>query len=317
MKTRLGLLIAMLLAGAASADDAVVDPSKHLGLTPALVVVVCESGAKDLPDIAEMVKHTPWTIFCRGAASAEMNTLRDWARDKGILGKRVYVADDDGPSLWLAGDMADAVWVAPGVKNPPLEKEILRVLHPGGIFVCRGKVAVKPAAADTDEWRHPYHEPDNNVVSRDRVARLPGELRFQTYPVFAPMPNQTLFAGGRMFFFTGQIAFHEREEPLLNTLTVLNAYNGLRLWSRPLDPRYVVQNFVKTGDRPRRGVRRRGNAPGARRGDRAGAGHVPRPRRSGRRRRHRLEVDRAGQGQTLGPRSARPTPARPPINKNG
>ena len=96
-----------------------------------------------------------------------------------------------------------------------------------------------------DEWRHPYHGPDNNVVSQDRVARLPGELRFQTHPVFAPMPNQTLFAGGRIFFFTGHIAFHEREEPLLNTLTVLNAYNGLRLWSRPLDPSYVVHNVTK------------------------------------------------------------------------
>ena len=102
-----------------------------------------------------------------------------------------------------------------------------------------------PLHAGVDEWRHPYHGPDNNVVSQDRVARLPGELRFQTHPVFAAMPNQTLFAGGRIFFFSGHIAFHEREEPLLNTLTVLNAYNGLRLWSRPLDPNYVVHNVAK------------------------------------------------------------------------
>ena len=68
---------------------------------------------------------------------------------------------------------------------------------------------------------------------------------FRRFPVFAAMPNQSLFAGGRIFFFTGHIAFHEREEPLLNTLTVLNAYNGLRLWSRPLDPSCVVHNFTK------------------------------------------------------------------------
>ena len=74
---------------------------------------------------------------------------------------------------------------------------------------------------------------------------MPGELRFQTHPVYAAMPNQTLVAGGRIFFFSGHIAFHEREEPLLNTLTVLNAYNGLRLWSRPLDPKYVVHNVAK------------------------------------------------------------------------
>ncbi len=80
---------------------------------------------------------------------------------------------------------------------------------------------------------------------RTAWPRLPGELRFQTQPVFAAMPNQSLFAGGRIFFFSGHIAFHQREEPLLNTLTVLNAYNGLRLWSRPLDPRFVVHNVAK------------------------------------------------------------------------
>jgi len=137
------------------------------------------------------------------------------------------------------------VWVSPSVTDPPSEQEILRVLRPGGVCVASGRMVVKPAQAGVDEWRHPYHEPDNNVVSQDRVARLPGELRFQTHPVFAAMPNQSLFAGGRILFFSGHIAFHEREEPLLNTLTVLNAYNGLRLWSRPLDPSYVVHNIAK------------------------------------------------------------------------
>jgi outer membrane protein assembly factor BamB len=141
--------------------------------------------------------------------------------------------------------MADAVWVAPSVGEPPSDEEILRVLRPGGVCIGAGKVVVKPAPFGADEWRHPYHSPSNNVVSKDTLARLPGELRFQTYPVFAAMPEQTLFAGGRMFFFSGHIAFHEREEPLLNRLTVLNAYNGLQLWNRPLDPNYVVHNVAK------------------------------------------------------------------------
>ena len=245
MKIWFALLSSLLFCCSAIADDAVLELSKHLGKTPALVVVVCEGDEGDLPTIARLVKQTPWTIFCRGTSSPGMTNIRDWARKQGFLGDRVYVVNDNDASLWLAGDMADAVWVAPGVDDPPSEKEILRVLHPNGVCVASGEVSVKPAAGGTDEWRHPYHEPDNNVVSRDRVSRLPGELRFQTYPVFAAMPNQTLFAGGRIFFFSGHIAFHEREEPLLNRLTVLNAYNGLRLWSRPLDPDYVVHNISK------------------------------------------------------------------------
>ena len=245
MKTWFVLLSTFLCCCAAIADDAVLELSKHLAKTPALVVVVCGADEGDLPTIAGLVEQTPWTVFCRGTASPGLEKIRDWAREQGLLGDRVYVVDDNGTSLWLAGDLADAVWVAPGVDYPPFEEEILRVLHPGGVCIVSGRVVVKPAQPGVDEWRHPYHGPDNNVVSRDRVARLPGELRFQTYPVFAAMPNQTLFAGGRIFFFSGHIAFHEREEPLLNTLTVLNAYNGLRLWSRPLNPNYVVHNVAK------------------------------------------------------------------------
>ena len=245
MKTWFGLLSTLICCSVSMADDAVLDLSKHLGKTPALVVAVCGPNEGDLRTIVRFAEKTPWTVFCRGSASGGLDKIRKWAGEKGLLGERVYVADGDGPSLWLAGDLADAVWVAPGVDYQQWEKEILRVLHPGGVCLASGKVVVKPAQEGVDEWPHPYHGPDNNVVSQDRLARLPGELRFQTYPVFAPMPEQTLFAGGRIFFFSGHIAFHEREEPLLNTLTVLNAYNGLRLWSRPLDPNYVVHNVAK------------------------------------------------------------------------
>jgi len=224
-----------------SDKDALQALSKHLEQTPALVVLVCAGQERELAILARLVEQTPWTIFCQGPVSP----IRSWARDRGLLGERVYVATDKGASLWLASDMADAVWVAPGVKNPPPEKEILRSLRPGGVCVVAGRTLTKPAPSGVDEWRHPYHGPNNNVVSRDSVARLPGELRFQTYPTFAPMPNQTLFAGGRIFFFSGHIAFHEREEGLLNTLTVLNAYNGLSLWNRVLDPDCVVHNLVK------------------------------------------------------------------------
>ncbi len=226
-------------------NDAVQELSEHLVRTPALVVLVCAGTEGDLAMLARLVEQTPWTIFCRGPVSPGLNSMRDWARDEELLGKRVYVAEDEGASLWLAGDMADAVWVAPELEHPPSEQEMLRTLRPGGVYIVSGRAQVKPVPSGVDEWRHPYHGPDNNVVSRDCVARLPGELRFQTRPVFAPMPNQTLFAGARIFFFSGHIAFHEREEPLLNTLTVLNAYNGLRLWRRDLDPDYVVHNLVK------------------------------------------------------------------------
>ncbi len=135
--------------------------------------------------VSEIVEKTPWTVFCRADASGDLDEIRKFATEKGLLGGRVLAVDDDGDSLWLASDMADAVWVAGGVDYSSWEKEILRVLHPGGVCLAGEKLVTKPAAKDVDEWPHPYHGPDNNVVSADVVARLPGELRFQTNPVFS------------------------------------------------------------------------------------------------------------------------------------
>jgi len=245
MKTWFGILCALLCCCTTMAKDAVNELPRHLPQTPALVVMACEGNETDVRTIARLVEQNPWTFFCKVKTPSGSDNLRDWAREKRLLGERIFIVNDDDSSLWLASDMADVVWISPTVDRPPSEKEIMRVLRPGGVCIASGKVAIKPTQSGVDEWRHPYHGPDNNVVSKDNMARLPGELRFQTYPVFAAMPNQSLFAGGRIFFFTGHIAFHEREEALLNKLTVLNAYNGLQLWSRPLDPDYVVHNIAK------------------------------------------------------------------------
>ena len=245
MRNFAALLVVFAWCSLAVAGDAIVDLSKHLKQTPALVVFVCGKDAAGLDAVHEVTKNTPWTLLCRGKSSSAMNEIRNWTQQEGLLGGRVSVVVDDDPSLWLADDMADAIWVSADVKEPPSEQEMLRALRPGGVAIVTGKTLVKPAQPGTDDWRHPYHSPSNNVVSKDTLARLPGELRFQTFPVFAPMPEQTLFAGGRMFFFSGHIAFHVREEALLNRLTVLNAYNGLELWSRPLNPDYVIHNVAK------------------------------------------------------------------------
>ena len=104
MKTWFGLLSTLLCCSAAAADDAVLELSKHLGKTPALVVVVCRGDDKDLPTVAGLVEQTPWKVLCRGTASPGLENIRGWAREKGLLGGRVGVGEDEGASLWLAGD---------------------------------------------------------------------------------------------------------------------------------------------------------------------------------------------------------------------
>ena len=100
-----------------SASDAVRDLSTYLGKMPALVVVVCGEANEDLATVTQLVEQTPWTIFCRSTDATGPGTIRDWAREQGHLGKRVYVVDDNTMSLYLADGMADAVWVAPDVQR--------------------------------------------------------------------------------------------------------------------------------------------------------------------------------------------------------
>ncbi len=151
MKSLCLLLSMLLCCSVAIADDAVVQLSKQLGTTPALVVVVCAPGEGSLATVSGIVEQTPWKLFCRGGDSAGLDKIREWAAKKGLLGQRVSVVADEGDSLWLAADMADAVWVAPGVDYSRWEKEIRRVLHPGGVCVASGKTTVKPAVKNVDE----------------------------------------------------------------------------------------------------------------------------------------------------------------------
>ena len=135
MKTLAAFVLAFACAGLAHADDASTELAKHLGQTPALVVLVCGSDEADLASAQAIAEQTPWMLLCRGKSSPAIEKIRDWAQQEGLLGGRVFVVTDDGPSLWLADDMADAVWVSPSVQGPPSEKEVLRVLRPGGLLL--------------------------------------------------------------------------------------------------------------------------------------------------------------------------------------
>jgi hypothetical protein len=65
MRTWLGFLTTLVCCCTVTADDAVEVLSKHLGRTPALVVVVCRGDERDVPTITALVEQTPWTVLCR------------------------------------------------------------------------------------------------------------------------------------------------------------------------------------------------------------------------------------------------------------
>jgi len=160
---------------------------------------------------------------------------RQAADSAGFYGTRIYVEKGKPSRINLADNTADAlVALSDSVAIP--EIELLRVLRPQGIALLGQKELIKPFPEGIDNWSHPYHGPDNNTQSNDRIARAPYLTQFMAPPHYAPVTQVTVASAGRVFKGFGNVAFHEREEPFLNTLVAFNGYNGTMLWKRDLIP---------------------------------------------------------------------------------
>ncbi len=133
---------------------------------------------------------------------------------------------------------ADAL-TAKGLKM----EEVQRVLAPGGALCVRkdGKWTKtgKARPKDTDDWTHPTHGPDGNLVSRDRLLHFPVGVRWlDGIPAnFGGWAANRAYvvANGRCFTLGSTelenlgptpAAKHE----LQAYLTARDAYNGIPLW---------------------------------------------------------------------------------------
>ena len=201
---------------------------ERVGLTRGIVAVV-DDGGLDADYLRQLAAGGELKIYVEARGRARAEALR-------IGHARVHVDHNAGGRIDLADNLADAV-IAPGSAN---ETEVLRVLRPRGRAFLGDRVITKRVPVGADDWSHPYHGPDNNPQSNDKLAR--GELRTQFigWPMFSPMPQQTVAAGGILFKAHGHIAHKENQNSVLNTLLGVNAYNGTILWRRPLPESFMI-----------------------------------------------------------------------------
>ncbi len=180
--------------------------------------------------VTDLASRGQWLVYFQAQRPDEEAAVRKAAEAAGLLGKRVFV--DRGPwrRIHLADNLAGAVWVSSAARGHVSDEELLRVLHPEGKATIGDRQLVKPFPAGIDFWTHPFHGPDNNPQSRDRLARRPYRTQFLAEPTFCPMPEVTVAAGGRVFKAFGHIAHKANQNPLLNTLLGINGYNGAILW---------------------------------------------------------------------------------------
>lgn len=213
----------------------------ELGLEKGLCVILgLGEGGPGMP--ASMAKQFGLMVYFQSAKPDEVVSVRRAAEAAGVLGKRLFADQGDLSRIQLADNLADAVVVRPSARRGRgvARDELLRVLRPGGTALTGAAEIVKPLPDGLDAWSHPYHGPDNNPQSSDRLARAPYLTQFLARPMFSSQPEVTVTAGGRIFKAFGHMAFRKYQNKMINTLIAMNAYNGTLLWKRTLKEGFMI-----------------------------------------------------------------------------
>jgi len=209
---------------------------KEIGVSRGICVLLGEAKCELAVKLA---RESELMIYVQLPRAQDIETARRTVDEAGLYGTRIFVEKGSLERLHLADNLTDAV-VAMDKATDISEKEALRVLRPGGKALLGRKVLIKPFPEGADDWSHPYHGPDNNPQSKDRIIVAPYLTQFLAEPRYAPVPQVALASAGRVFKAFGHVAFKEREEPFLNKLVAFNGYNGTILWQRDITPGIMV-----------------------------------------------------------------------------
>jgi len=199
------------------------------GAAHGICVVLGDSAGDFAVDLAG---RTELLIYTQIPQAEDFESACRRAEQAGYYGTRIFLAGG-GQKLHMADNVADVAVVLGDSREFP-EQEVLRVLRPGGKAILGDKTVTKPPLAGVDDWSHPYHGPDNNPQSNDKVIVAPYLTQFLAEPRYAPLPQVGVASAGRVFKAFGHVAFKAREEPFLNKLVAFNGYNGTILWQRDL-----------------------------------------------------------------------------------
>lgn len=245
MKRTASLLACLLVASIGRADE-ISDGFTQLDIQRGIigVVGVPDGGVDRLIDVCE---SSELTIYVQASEAELASELRKAADKADLLGRRLFVQQASSKSIHLGDNVADRILIFG--ESPPKE-ELLRALRPCGFSLNGDLELKKPVPDGADDWSHPYHGPDNNPNSDDKLVKGSFRTQFLGYPKFSPMPEQTVVAGGRIYKAMGHIAHKANQNKWLNTLLCINAYNGTILWKRPLSPGFMLHRntMVATDD---------------------------------------------------------------------
>lgn len=201
------------------------------------ICVVCDDSQCELA--IRLANSSDLLVYVHALTEAQRQTACQAAHAEGLYGTRIYVGHARNGGIQLADNIADGV-VAEGNPTGISRTEVLRVMRPGAKALFGKEILIKPFPDGIDNWSHPYHGPDNNPQSNDRIARAPFLTQFIGVPRYSAIPQTTVASDGRLFMAFGHVAWKERAEPWLNALIAVNGYNGTILWKRELPSGIMV-----------------------------------------------------------------------------
>jgi outer membrane protein assembly factor BamB len=240
------LLSGMFLAGlvpffAAGDDDALARAAWEAAGSPAGFCLHLGCGRADTPGLtAALTACSGMPVQGLALDAAAFDRARKAILDRGLAG-RAMAECLSGKSLPHATGMARMVVVEDAATLAAAglaREEWLRVLAPGGVLCTRenGKwvATVKPRPREMDEWTHPHHAPDGNLVSADKTISFPIGLRWIDSVPFdrggfgeCASCRAVVLAGGRCFTInTDDLNSQGRA-----LLRARDAYSGFPLWS--------------------------------------------------------------------------------------
>lgn len=190
---------------------------------------------------ADLASGSKMVVHGIALDDAAMNRARKAIETQGMAGRAMVEKVDVSPLPYL-NDLADLVviedFAALSARGLKME-DVLRVTAPNGV-VCTfadGKwtKTVKPRPKEMDDWTHPNHGADGNLVSQDKLVAYP--LGYRWIDGLPMNLNRWascrawVAAGGRLFLLTANVL--ENVGPQKNKshyLSAHNAWNGLPLW---------------------------------------------------------------------------------------
>jgi len=253
-----GTLVGLaVLAAAATAQAGAQDAKSILEAASIRGGLVVHLGCGDGRLTAALRAGDAFLVHGLDTDAASIQRAREHIRSLRLRGA-VSVDTFDGVHLPYVDNMVNLL-VAEALGRVS-EAEAMRVLAPGGVAIVAGRKQVKPRPADIDEWTHYLHDVGNNAVAQDTVVGPPRRLQWRCGPKWTRHHDRMssfsamVSAAGRIFYILDEGSTASIYLPSRWALIARDAFNGKRLWTRPIASWYTRLKGLKDGpaDAPRR-----------------------------------------------------------------